>query len=582
MHQYVRRKKVSAPTVGPLKLVDGSVTTDCHLMAEIFADSFASVFKNEPLSPAPHQRSDSQIEHIAIHYNDISCKLSLLDSNSSMGPDGIHPQLLKSCPAVLSPLYLIFTKSLSTGLLPRKWKESSITPIFKKGSRHQPLNYRPISLTSVCCKTLERIVVAGLTEYLDNNDLLSIDQFGFRSGRSTEDQLLLTYNSITSWVDRGFTADLILFDFSKAFDVVNHTILLQKLSCLGISGTLLQWIQNFLVQRTMSVSVSGITSSHRPITSGVPQGSVLGPLLFIIYVNHLPSYIKCECKIFADDLKIYLPIRSLSAYLTVEDISNCQRDINTICNISNSWGLSLNIEKCVTIRFFRGTFPEPDIGSYNSYSLNGTDIQRVNDHKDLGVLVDTSLRFHMHTKSIANKAAGLAANLLKATICRTQNFMLTLFITHVRPLLEYCSCLWNTGYLSDLKMLETVQRSWTRHIDGMTGLSYKERLIALDLYSVRGRLIRADIIKYWKIFHSDCSISPEDLFSTALHSHTRGHRFKIAHQYSSVDLRSRFFSFRCVRLWNSLPDHVVALDSLPAFKSALHNCLGDILYDFVE
>ena len=123
----------------------------------------------------------------------------------------------------------------------------------------------------------------------------------------------------------------------------------------------------------------------------------------------------------------------------------------------------MNIDKCVTLRFTRGTFPELDIGLYNNYSLNGTDIQKVNAHKDLGVLVDSSLRFQLNIKAIANKAAGLAANLLKAIICISQKFMLTLVITHVRPLLEYCSCLWNTGYLGDLHMLETVERSWTRH-----------------------------------------------------------------------------------------------------------------------
>ena len=144
-------------------------------------------------------------------------------------------------------------------------------------------------------------------------------------------------------------------------------------------------------------------------------------------------------------------------------------------------GLSLNSEKCVILRFVRGTFSGHDLGPYNSYSLNGKDLHKVNAHKDLGVMVDNSLRFHMHIRSIANKASGLAANFLKATICRSRSFMMTLFITHGRTLLEYCSCLWNTGYLEDLRMLESVQRSWTRQIDGMTGLSYKEQLLALDL-----------------------------------------------------------------------------------------------------
>ena len=234
------------------------------------------------------------------------------------------------------------------------------------------------------------------------------------------------------------------------------------------------------------------------------------------------------------------------------------------------------------MRFVRGTFPAHVLGPYNNYFLDGRDIQMVNVHKDLGILVDTSLRFHMHVRSVVNGASGLAANLLRATVCRSSHFMLSLFTTHIRPLLEYCSCLWNTGYICDLRLLESVQRSWTKKIDGMQDHSYKHRLTLLNLYSIKGRLIRADLIKCWKIFHSESFLSPEDLFIMAPYAPTRGHRYKIAHQHSSIDYRTRFFSLRCAGLWNNLPDSVVSLNSLSAFKSALHSAIPDILFDFED
>ena len=186
------------------------------------------------------------------------------------------------------------------------WGISEVVPIFKKGSRSLPLNYRPISLTSILCKVMERIVVEQMYDYLERNSVLSDDQFGFRRGRTVDDQLLLTYDYVTLSLDSGDVIDLVLFDFSKAFDVVNHDVLLTKLWCLGIRGRLWHWIDSFLRGRKMYVSVGGAHSSCQDVTSGVPQGSVLGPLLFLFFVNLLPSFLICKCKIFADDLKLYL------------------------------------------------------------------------------------------------------------------------------------------------------------------------------------------------------------------------------------------------------------------------------------
>ena len=362
--------------------------------------------------------------------------------------------LLKSCAKSLAyPLWIIYRLSLLECRLPVLWKTSVVAPIFKKGSRYNPLNYRPISLTSVPCKCLERVVAKHLTAYLEENNILSDHQFGFRAGRSTMYQLLLVYHDISTWLDEGNVVDLILFDFSKAFDVVSHAILLDKLSRLGVEANLISWIKDFLVGRTMSVSVKGERSNPRPVASGVPQGSVLGPNLFLIFVNHIASNLTCQYKIFADDLKIYMKIRHDSAVDHLHDSQLCQADISLLQRTASSWGLKLNQEKCAVIRFQRKshTLPTP------RYFIDQTPIKVVHSHPDLGVLIDSDLKFHQHIINTAQKAGGLAQNTLKATVCRSPDFMMSVFCSHIRPIIEYCSCVWHTGYIGDLRVLEAVQ-----------------------------------------------------------------------------------------------------------------------------
>lgn len=585
IHQYIRSKKVGAPSVGPLKSNSGRLTADCGEMAELFATKFSQVYTTHELSaPLPHQRlaPGEILTNIDISIDDVRNVISSLESDSSMGPDGIHPCLLKSCTNLISPLHMIFKQSLREGRLPANWKRSTIVPIFKKGSRHIPLNYRPISLTSVCCKSLEKLIAKGLYEYLESHNALSSDQFGFRRGRTVDDQLLLVYNDVTSWVDSGYVVDIVLFDFSKAFDVVCHTTLVTKLKQLGIGGRLLDWISDFLIGRSMSVSVSGISSTPRPVHSGVPQGSVLGPLLFLIYVNYIPSYIKTKCKFFADDLKLYMKIRHDNSLPQAQDLSAVQRDIDSVHRVASSWGLNFNPAKCALLRCHRGTVDWLAAGALQYYHLENSDLNLTESHKDLGILIDNSLKFHAHIKTTVGKTAGLATNLLRTTHCRSAEFMMTIFKTHIRPVLEFGSPVWNTGYIGDLKLLESVQRRWTKHIDGLSDQSYADRLKTLNLYSVQGRLLRADLIKCWKIFNNASSISPQDLFCANALSITRGHRHKIAKPHTSTECRRRFFSVRVIDHWNTLPDSVVSASSVNAFKQGLHQALGDLLFSYID
>ena len=293
----------------------------------------------------------------------------------------------------------------------------------------------------------------------------------------------------------------------------------------------------------MYVSVSGAHSSVREVRSGVPQGSVLGPLLFLVYVDEIPKHISSNSKIFADDLKIYFRVPDSSGSDLVLSAA-AQRDIDQIRTVAASWGLSMNAAKCAVLRFQRGLRGAPPLDEF--YSLGDERIEFVTAARDLGVIVDPSLKFHEHVAVITRKANAVASNLLRSTLCRNESFMVQLYTAHVRPMLEFASCIWNTNYIGDMRKLEAVQRHWTRKIEGFDGLTYGERLDRLQMYSVKGRRMRNDLIKYWKILHGESPISREEIFEFPPNVGTRGHELKLAHRYCSLEVMRRFFSYRWI------------------------------------
>ena len=247
-HSYIRLKKVGRPSIGPLRLPGEGIISDGPRICEVFAEAYASVFVDEiPEHPVLAPPMNMEMAEFQFSEEAVRQALQSLCPQSAAGLDNIHPRLLKSCAATLAyPLYIIFQKSLLGGQLPSDWKESVVTPIFKSKTRSDPLNYRPVSLTSVvCCKTMERLLSAHIMDYLETNSIIKGEQFGFRRGRSTEDQLLLTYASISRLVDAGMLVDLVLLDFNKAFDVVDHLILTRQLLAIGISQQVVRWVVIF-------------------------------------------------------------------------------------------------------------------------------------------------------------------------------------------------------------------------------------------------------------------------------------------------------------------------------------------------
>ena len=311
---------------------DGSLTVDDKDTANTLNYFFSSVFTQENADDIPSfetRNTGSSLTHVAITVDVVWKQLCKLKSYKSGGPDNCHPRvLLELKESVVQPLYLIFSKSLRDGILPTMWKKATVTAIHKKGDRNICNNYRPVSLTSVIVKMLETIIKDELMQYFKSENLLSICQHGFRSSHSCVTQLLQAVNDWSLALESGNSVDVVYLDLRKTFDCVPHRRLLTKLQSYDITGKLLDKIEQLLADRKQRVSIRGSLSDWVNITSGVPQSSVLGPILFIIFVNDMPDVINSMLLMFADDTKLY---RTISSPI---DHDILQQDIDRI----GAWG----------------------------------------------------------------------------------------------------------------------------------------------------------------------------------------------------------------------------------------------------
>ena len=352
LHSHVQSKQRVKDIVRSVETPDGSITTDQKLICSTINDYFQSVFAPEVTTPMPafERRTQSNIDISSNIFSTdtVAHHLSYLDESKSMGFDDIHPRTLKKCAAAFSiPLSLIYKKSFEMGIVPNIWKKSNITPIFKKGSKLQPSNYRPVSLTSVPCKVMESLVHEQIMKHCIENNLISKTQHGFVHRKGCVTNLLEARDISTEAVHQGCGVDVVYTDFSKAFDKVPHKGLIYKLRAYGIEGEILYWITGWLVDRLQRVVINGTTSEWKLVTSGIPQGSVLGPLLFVLFINDLSDNIIHHIKLYADDSKIIAIIESDA------DAENLQADIDKAVEWSNTWCMPFNEKKCTVMHIGR-------------------------------------------------------------------------------------------------------------------------------------------------------------------------------------------------------------------------------------
>ena len=564
---YVRSKLKTKGKLGQLKSQNDTLTNDSQEKAEVLNTYFASVFEIESqgaLPEFPDRDFDETLSYVEITENLVEKAIDRLKPSKSQGPDNLHPKLIKECKnTLLQPLTLIFKQSLNESVLPDVWKQANVTSIRKKRDKTKPENYRPISLTSVPCKLMEKIIRDQIVEHMTRNDFFSPFQHGFVSGKSCVTQLLEFLDNIKEALDQGDDIDIIYVDFSKAFDKIPHRKLMKKLWGYGIRGKIYKWVKEFLTNRTQKVVVDGKKSGSKPVTSGVPQGSVLGPILFVIYINDLPDVIQCFIKLFADDSKLY---RRVSKIEHVEILQSC---LNRAVTWADIWEMFFNLIKCHHLHIGKNSIGQ----FYTMESSEGTKrLETVTSEKDLGVIIDKSLSFTEHISSkvsVANRNLGL--------IFRTFTFMdkemfLNLYKSIVRPHLEYATCVWSPQYKKDAITIENVQRRATRLLPCLKNKTYSERLKFLGLPSLEYRRERADMIQVYKILNDIDKVNKDKLFTMSHNIGTRGHQFKIYKNRYRLNVRGNYFSNRVIDLWNELPENTVMALTLNSFKSRLNKC----------
>jgi len=564
-YRFVNNKLSCKSGVGPLRLNSNDVVTDDISKASVLNDYFSSVFTaDDGTLPTFNRRvpDNVSLEKIEFSPNVINRAIkSLKNHSNTLDPNGFNSFVLRKLMYSLSnPLCILFNFVFTSGAIPNAWKTANITPIFKSGPSSSVNNYRPISLTSVFCKLYERIVKDQMLRYLIENKLINRSQHGFLARHSTCTQLLETINDWSIALYNRHAVDAVYFDFAKAFDTVSHSKLLHKLSGYGFSGDLFLCIKDFLSNRFQRVVLPNGYSSLKPVFSGVPQGSVLGPLLFLLYINDITDLFNdtVSIKLFADDIKIFLEI------IDDSDLQKFQNSIDIVSNWAKIWQLNLSINKCHHMRITLSTAVITNV-----FLLNNNVLDTCKNCRDLGINVDSHLTFSLHVNTVATRAHLRSCQILRCFLSRDRVSLTKAFVTYVRPLLEYCSPVWSPCNVTNVNKIESVQRQFTKKLKGLFYLSYDERLTLLGLERLELRRIRFDLIMVYKIIHGYVDLIAHEFFTFSTAVNTRGHSYKLAVPNSRINARQNFFSVRIINIWNRLPSDTVNARNLDNFVFCL-------------
>ena len=568
---YAKSKTKVSEGIGDLLDDHGYRVSDDKGKADILNSFFCNVFTRERTDNIPEAEKKDVgyfLSEVSFSKETVLKKLKNLNPSKSPGPDGLHPCVLKELADQLAePLAILYEKSLSEGKLPSVWKDANVTPLFKKGEKCKAGNYRPVSLTCVLCKLMESIIRDSLVEYLEEEELLSRHQHGFISKRSCTSNLLATMDKWTEYLDTGIPVDAIYLDFSKAFDSVPHLRLLEKLESYGVNSFVLEWIRDFLIGRRQRVRVKDSFSEWSPVASGVPQGSCLGPVLFVVYINDLPNVVQSLCELYADDTKVFSRVDK------DEPITQLQSDLDSLVAWADTWQLRFNADKCHVLHLGHNNphhmYCMKKHDSDDVVSLEASEVE-----KDLGVLVDNKLKFSGHIQGQVNKANRLVGLIRRSYTFLDKDSFKMLFVALVRPHLEFGNVAWSPGQRGDKNLIESVLRRASKNVPCLKELTYEQRLKKLNLPSMEYRRIRGDLIEVYKYTHGFYSVN-QDLLQLDTSGVTRGHQFKLYKQRCSLSLRQNFFTFRVVDRWNALPSSVVDSPSLQAFKNGLDWIMAD-------
>jgi hypothetical protein len=569
---YINRQLRTKRTIPPL--VNHKVNQLCFEDAEkaaLLNDQFHDVFtQDDGKMPFVYPVTNCFMDNFTIDSSDILQAISKLKGKICRTPENIPSYMIKKIGrSILRPLLILFNNSLYTGKIPKQWKISYIVPVYKKGNRNLPKNYRPISLTSGFSRLFEIIIHQKILSYLLTNSLLSPSQHGFLPERSACSQLL---SCIHEWLwafVNGKTVDVLYMDIAKAFDSVSHTKLICVLQSFGICHNVVAWIEEFLSNRQQHVCIGRSVSPGLQVLSGVPQGGVIGPLLFVIYMDGMCKHLdlvqnNVKLKLFADDAKIY-----------GQDHDHLQMALNNVSMWTSNRQLCLASEKCFVLSISK---TKPNLfdqdSSISDYSIGTSQIVAKQLITDLGVVISDNLTWRHHIDKIYKKASYRSYQISKCL--RTNNIwtLIKLFTTYVRPILESNTSVWSPFDKGNIKRIESIQQSYTRMAFRRCGISftsYGDRLRKVNLKSLEERRLVFDLVLVYKIVYGLSDLNFTDYFISNNSNYSlRRHplQIKCIKNNSNQQWQNSFF-YRVVKIWNSLPEDVVRTESISSFKSKL-------------
>ena len=560
-YNYVKKSQRDESRIGPIQDDKGTMNTDPKVKADLFQKQYTKVFSNPKKSNLADQFRhicDKEIHNIEITLKDIEDAIMSIPTSASPGPDKFPAILLKECVNQLSePLQRIWRKSLDTGEIPDILKLQTIIPLYKKGSKTLAENYRPVSLTSHLTKVFEKVVRKKLIVHLEENNLISANQHAFMKGRSCVSQLLEHIEHILQKLENKYNIDVVYLDFAKAFDKVDHNILMKKIHQYGIRGNLYTWIKNFLFNRQQQVIVEGKLSRKE---------NVLRPLMFLIYINDLEESIKNSIlRTFADDSKVVKCIKECS------DHRKLQEDLDSAVKWSEKNNMELNEKKFQLIQYGnQENLKEP-------YKTGSIAINSENDIKDLGLIVSSDVTWGTQITEAVKKGRKYSGWILRSFKSRSADVIMFLYQSYVLPRLEYGSILWSPHLKKDILRLEGVQRTITSKIDSLQGYNYHQRLRKLKLYSLQRRRERYYAIYMYKISEG---LVPNNLnmqFYTTRRQEKKCHLPRLNAQMAHLStIRLNFFTSRGPAIYNSLPAKIKEARSLDSFKNQLDGFLKKI------
>ena len=482
-----------------------------------------------------------------------------LHTNKACGADGLHPKYIKDIAEVITaPLTHIINLSIEQGIVPEELKTAKVTPLFKGGNKEYATNYRPISNLPIFAKILEGLIYERLSQYFISKNLLSTDQYGFRQGKSTKGALIRFINHIENNIDQGQKTGAVYIDLKKAFDTVDHQILLRKMEKYGIRGLPLEWFKSYLDARCQYIHNKGKNSPKANIKCGVPQGSNLGPLLFLIYVNDLPYCLKnMKATLFADDTTLSLATINIR---TLQEKMN--GDLQSLEDWFKANKLTLNVNKSYGCIFGGNPQEKPKI------QISGQEIEISDCVRYLGVNVDAKLIWTPHITSVANKIGQTLGALSKIRHQLTEPALKTIYYALIHSKLLYCQEVWATASKTAIQPLIVAQKKAVRLIVGAPYRAHSQPIFNYLKIRPLGKEIeyRRALLAYELVK----SPGTYDIYLQNVHSHMYGTRFttnrlpiprKRTQRYGTQGIENSL-----ILAYNSLPDEVRAREYIPNKK----------------